>query len=385
MNIIGGGTSLSQAIPKTAFGEMSVAENQVLTGWNFPFNINPNMVRSTVLNAGSVTHVDNYALIQSGVNANGSASIRTEAQLAYTPGIGGLVRFTAVFSDPQEGAMQIVGLGDDNDGLFFGFHGLRFGILRRSRTVDTWVYQEDWSVNPRPDYDYTKGVPFEIKFQWLGYGMQYFGMEDDSGAISDVHRINYSNKFADTSIDVPSLPITMMVSNGGVNTTNVTLQSPSAVAMSQGEAFPESFTTLIGYSYLQAVASGSNYLFTIRNPATYFLKANKLYISPILLTLTNEAVKTVTFTMLFNSVLTTPTFTNLDENISPAQVDTVAAAYTGGTEIMTFTVRGGGGASFDFQSILSHEKIWPNSTITMIAEAGGSGDVTVGLTLRSRV
>lgn len=385
MNVIGGSTRLADGLPKTAFGELSVAQNTVLCGWNFPYNLNPALVSTEVTNGGTVTHADNYVIAQSGTNAAGTAVVRTKAQLAYTPGIGGVMRDTAIFSEPQAGASQLIGLGDDQDGLFFGFDGLQFGVLRRSRGVDTWVYQDSWNVDTRPDFDYTLGNVFSITFQWLGYGMIFFGMENALGQLADVHRIAFANTSVDTTLDVPSLPVTIRVSNGGVNTTNVAVRSPSAVAMSQGDAFPQAFETLVGYSYLQAVASGSNYLFTIRNPATYQSKNNKLFFALALLTLTSEVNKAVTFTVLRDATLTTPTYTDIDLPRTPAQVDTVAAAYTGGEEIATFTVPAAGGQVFDLASIFSREKVWPDSTITVIAEAGGAGDVTVGLTFRSRM
>jgi hypothetical protein len=215
--------------------------------------------------------------------------------------------------------------------------------------------------------------------------MQYFAMENASGALTDVHRFQYANLFTVTSLDVPSLPISMSVANGGTNTTPVTILSPSAVAMSQGDAFPSAFAALVGYSYLQAVSTGSNYLFSIRNPETYYTKANKLYLEPALLTFTNEANKAVTFTVLLNATLTAPTFADVETTITPAQADTVASAYTGGIEIATFTVPAANGQVFDLLSVFGATKLWPGSTLTFIAEAGGAGDVTVGFTFRSRI
>jgi len=371
-------------LQKTAFGELAVAENQIHAGWAFPYNINPTQVRSFTFKDGSVTHEDNFAVLDSGVEIAATAEVETVGALTYTPGIGATVRFTAIFDTPRAGTTQIIGIGGSFDGLFFGYDGVQFGVLRRSKGVDTWAYQADWSEDPKPALDHTNGNVFAIVFQWLGFGAQYFYMEDEDGALTEVHRIRYANKHVETSVDVPSLPGYMAVENvsGG---TAVSMRSPSLSAMSQGESFPVSFTTPIGYSSTTAVSSGSNYLFTISNPFEYESKLNRLYFEPAIFTISNDTTQAATFLVILDAVLTTPSFTDIDLAVTPAEVDVAAAAYTGGTEIIAVTVAKESGDHFDLGSLLDGFKLWPTSQITFVCEARGNGDVDVGLTFRSRV
>jgi hypothetical protein len=368
----------------TTFGELSVAHSQVHTGWNFPYNINPAQVRSIEINGGTVTHVDNFGVVSTGTAANGVAFIRTEGFLTYTPGIGAVARFTAIFDTPAENSQQLIGVIDNFNGWAFGYNGLDFGILRRYNGVDTWVTQDNWNIDTRPKLDTTKGNVYEIRFQWLGFGMQYFAIEDIHGNLSDVHRIEYSNLNTDTSVQIASLPVAMGVSNGG-NTTNISMRSPSAVALSQGQSFPEAFTTPIGYSYINTVSTGFNYLFTILNPEDYLTKPNKLYLEHALLTVTNETNKAITFTAIFNAVLTDPVYVDIENGITPAQYDESATAITNGIDAMTFTVPASGGLQLNLTSIFAGAKLWAESSLSLVAEAGGAGDVTVGYTFRSRV
>lgn len=375
---------LNTSINNTTFGELSVAENRVHTGWNFPYNINPSQVRQITANGGTVTHSDNFGVVSTGTDAAGSAQIRTEGHLSYTPGIGAVARFTAVFSTPAENSVQLIGVGDDEDGWFFGYNGLDFGIMRRANSVDTWTYQSSWSEDVRSSLNPQTGNVYEIRFQWLGFGMQYFAIEDVNGNIVDVHHIKYTNQNTATSVDIPSLPISMYAINAG-NTTDIAVKSPSAVAMSQGEAFPGGFTIPIGYSALKTVAVGDNYIFTIRAPETYLTKQNKLYLEPALLTFSNETTKTVTFKVLFNTILTTPTFTDIATGVTPAQADTTAAAWTNGIEVATFAIPKDSGRDFDLTSIFDRARIWAGASITIIADALGAGDVVAALTFRSRL
>jgi hypothetical protein len=368
----------------TVFGELSVAQNQVQTGWNFPYNLNTTKIRQITANGGSISHSGNFAVVSTGTDAAGKAEVRTEGQIAYTPGIGALCRFTAIFDDPVADCTQIIGVGDDDNGFFFGYDGLNFGVLRRARGVDTWTYQEDWNIDRHTTINPQIGNVYQIGFKWLGFGDQYFSIAKGTGDVELVHQIKYANRNSETSVDIPSLPMMMSVTNTG-NTTDVSMRSPSAVAFSEGEAFPIAFTTPIGYEYSEAVSTGANYLFSILNPPTYLTKDNKLYLEPALFTFANDTIKPLTIRIIFNATLTTPSWVDIDTGKTPAQADTAAAAFTGGTEIISATLGRESGLVLDLTSILSGEKLWADSTITFVADAQANGDTTSSLTFRSRV
>ena len=383
-DIIGNGGSIGASTAKTAFNEVSVAQNFVQAGWSFPFSINPVQTRFVEISSGTVTHSGNFAVVSTGTAADGTAFIRTIAQLSYTPGIGALARFTAIFDTPQVDSLQLIGVGDFNDGWFFGYNGLEFGILRRAKTVDTWVTQGQWNKNTYPDLNHQVGNVYEIRFKWLGFGDQYFAIANASGDVEDVHQIYYSNQNLETSVDVASLPIAMGVGNQG-NTTDIQMKSPSAIAFSQGEAFPLDFTTPIGYAFEGTLGVGSNYMFSILNPDTFQTKDNKLYIEPALLTFTNETNKSITVRVLFNAVLTNPVWVDVETAVTPAQFDESATAFTNGIEVTTFTVPRLAGVSFDVTSIFKSVKVWTETSVSFIADVTIAGDVTVGFTFRSRI
>lgn len=380
----GRGDGISVPGATTPFGELSVAQTRIHCGWSFPYGINPIQVRKVELFGGVVSSANSFAELSTGTAANGVAFIRTNALLTYTPGIGAVARFTAIFDTPQDNSQQLIGIGNFTDGFFFGYDGLKFGILLRRNGNDSWVYQDSWNVDKRPDLDFTKGNVFEIAFQWLGFGMQYFRVEDDLGNLSSVHNVKYANKNTDTSLLIPSMPVSAGVSNNG-NTTNITLKTPSAMAGTNGEAFPVSFTAPFGYSEVFNVVNGQNYLFTLYNPEQFNGIDNRLYLEPRYLRLTTDGSQPVRFIIYFGAILTNPVYEDIEPLVTPAQIDTQATAFTNGFTVFEVVLEKVDSQAFNLIEIFEATKIWPENNLTVIAEASGNSVVTASITNRGRV
>jgi hypothetical protein len=115
---------------KSAFGEAEVAEPTPVVQLQFPYNINTRLV-NTNANGGSVTFSANKARISTGSGTNQSAQLLSRREVKYNPGQGALIRFTAVFTAGAANSTQYAGIGDAADGLFFGYNGTAFGVMRR--------------------------------------------------------------------------------------------------------------------------------------------------------------------------------------------------------------------------------------------------------------
>ncbi len=116
--------------PLTAFGEVSVASPTPVVQVQFPYNINSD-IWETRDNNGTSSVVNNMANLSTGAVANQSSTIITRNFLKYNPGQGALVRFTALYTTGVANNTQWVGIGDSDDGFFFGYNGNTFGVLRR--------------------------------------------------------------------------------------------------------------------------------------------------------------------------------------------------------------------------------------------------------------
>lgn len=319
-----------------AFGALRTAQFTPTTGWTFAYNINAGLINTTVVGGGAVNHSTNFAVLTTGTDSAGSARINTRRGSRYIPGVGGLARFTAVFTSGVANSTQYIGQIDGGDGWAFGYNGAQFGILRRSLGVDTWVPQSEWNVDPRPDLDPTNGNVFQIEYRWLGFGAQYFSIEDERGNLALVHVIYYAGLNTVTSIDNPNLPLSAHVENAG-NTTNITLRTPSAIAGLDGDPVNDAISVTLATDVAdKAITAGvETPVLVLDNPATWLTKSNHMFVQALRLTFATDGTKSVTFRVYANATVVGGTFADVATNVSPIRVNKTATSFTGGTQVGT--------------------------------------------------
>ncbi len=117
---------------KTAFGETLVGSltDQILL--TFEYNNNADLVNTRANQSGSVTNADAMVTVQSGAASNSSGTLVSKQIARYVPGHGVRARYTAVFTAGVANNTQIVGMGDQDNGFFFGYNGTSFGVMRRT-------------------------------------------------------------------------------------------------------------------------------------------------------------------------------------------------------------------------------------------------------------
>lgn len=116
---------------RTAFGELMVASPSPVVQLSFPYSINSQSALARENQSGSITHANRQAVISTGAASSSSAELRSRRLLRYSPGVGALARFTAVFTAGVAGSTQWAGIGNESDGFFFGYSGTSFGIMHR--------------------------------------------------------------------------------------------------------------------------------------------------------------------------------------------------------------------------------------------------------------
>jgi hypothetical protein len=118
--------------PIDAFGSIKIVQPRQYAELMFLNNyINPAMIITEVLNSATVSSINNVGTVTSGTNALGKATLYSLRRMRYNPGLAVNIRFTAVFSPPIANSVQLIGYGDNCDGLFLGYHNTDFGILFR--------------------------------------------------------------------------------------------------------------------------------------------------------------------------------------------------------------------------------------------------------------
>lgn len=362
---------------KTAFGEAAVAEINTAVSLDFPYNINSDIVDTTTTGSGTVTQSNSKAVLQTTAASSSSAEMLSKDALKYEPGIGGLVRFTALFTTGAANSTQIIGIGDSEDGYFFGYNGTSFGILRRQNSVDTWVAQTAWSEDKFDGtgpsgvtIDHTKGNVFQIRYQWLGFGMISFYIENPSnGELQLCHRIEYANANTTPSIFNPSLPLCAFVENT-TNNTNIKLETSSMAAFTEGVIPTIGPVNSISNTKTNVGTTQTNIL-TIRNKSTFQSKTNRVRINLEFLTVAADGTKNVEIQVTKNTTLGgTPSYTDISTNTSVVEYDTAGTTISGGQRIFTIELGKTEGRDRDltgFDVILN-----PGETLTFSGAAASS-------------
>ncbi len=374
----------------SAFGEQLVAELTPICGWTFAYNVNADMVVSTVTGSGTVTSDAGRAKLSTGAAINSSAKIETVIPLRYITGQGAMARFTAVFGTPRAGSQQLIGIGSAADGWFFGYNGLSFGIMRRSAGVDTWTPAPGWidrfdTIEEGEQFTTVNtalGNIYQIRVQWLGYGEQKFYMEDpELGELRLVHRIRYANSSALTSVRNPTLPIMAQV----INTTNdadVVLYTPSAMGFVEGKVenppMPHPFALPRTLAAAKTAITTEAGLLTLKNLATWQSVTNRVRMQLRQLSVGTDGTKNVTIRMTKNTTLGgSPSYANYSANTSPAQYDTAGTTLTGGTRVFSGVMQKTDSKIFDLDSwgiVLA-----PGETVTISAQSSSGVDVDVAV------
>lgn len=373
-------------LTRSSFGDLVTESLKIQAGWTFVYNLDPIYVETSLENGGTVTYDNGFAVLSTGTTADGKAEIHTRRSLSYLPGVGSVARFTFVFAKPQLNNQQLVGIGNGTDGWFFGYDiNQKFGILRIRDSVEYWTYQEDWSEDVREDLNPQKGNVYQIAYQWLGFGDQFFAIEDNRGAYAPVHRISYANRHNDVSVRNPSQPLTARTQNFNGSITEVSCKTPSAVSGSYGDLDNSAFAFPIGYDQLEKAigADVETYLFTLHNPPTFASLANRLYALPQYLGVASDGTKSVVITVYFDATLTGASFVDLAPGVSPIQYDESATAFSGGFKVLTIPLAKIDSQNVDlekFRGLLS-----AGNSFTVTARSKNSSLITTGVTMASRV
>lgn len=369
---------------RSAFGEQIVMSNFPVAGWKHTYNVNADLVKSVVTGSGTVTGSAGMAVLSTTAATNSSASINTYRDLRYSPGQGALVRFTAIFTTGVANSEQYIGIGAIEDGLFFGYNGTSFGILHRNNSVDTWIPQASWNVDTRVGLDPTKGNVYSIVYQWLGFGMLSFNIEDSAtGRFVNVHNIAYANLNTVTSFQNPTLSVYAYVKNTS-NNTNVVLKTPSAMAFIQGFA---DINELYPLDLHRAFSASKSFASTLEQPIISVLGAttfqsltNRVRSRLAIQSAAVDATKPVIIRLYKNATVVGGAYTSWNANTSTLSANTTIASFSGGNLVNSFQLAKSEGRSIHMDNF--DIKIGPTENFLYTSQCSGAVyDVNLSCTL----
>jgi hypothetical protein len=318
-----GGMKVAVTEPLSAFGEMLMVNPYPMCQIDFVYGIaNPDMVTLTNTGNGSNTLANQMLTLTSG--SNGSSYMRSVRQILYKAGQGALARFSAKFTIGVASTSQYAGVGTLTNGYFFGYNGASFGVLHRQGGTDTWTSQTNWNIDKMDGsknsnnksghtLDKTKGNVYQIKYQYLGFGVIKFFVETpDTNGFICVHSINYPNSNTVPNLTNPSMPLFF-----GANSS---VGSSVSVSTASGALFLEGKPELLGPKY--GLDNTVNNVTTLNNILTLHCKStlNSLtnYGQVILKNISvacsnNSQAGIITLQVIKNGTLTgTPSYTSVD-------------------------------------------------------------------------
>lgn len=123
--------------PIDIFGNLVTAEPKVMLEMKFPYTTSHYLQDYFMRGTGTMYNSGNGMLNVCTAVPNTSPSTESMSRLKsiqrshYSGGLALRITFSAVFSNPVAGCRQIIGHGDQNNGVFFGYNGYEFGIMRR--------------------------------------------------------------------------------------------------------------------------------------------------------------------------------------------------------------------------------------------------------------
>lgn len=358
----------AQAFPphvpaKTAFGETEVGQLHPQFQGSFEYTVlNTDLNTNTEVNGGTVTQGNAMALCGTSTTTASTALLQSKQHAKYKPGLGGLIRFTARFTEPVAGTEQLIGLADGNggsaqfnNGFMVGWIGETFGIHRFQNDVLFTTVQADWNIdtmgagdlNPSGmDLTHTNLNVFQIRFEYLGAGAIQFFIEDDlTGDFQLVHRINYANNNTTPSVHNPNFHHTMWVDNGAT-TSDIILRGASYAYFIEGKTLlielhqPHNAT---GLKEKLAVTTEVA-LVTIRNRSTYASKVNfiDILLHGVSVSVEASAANNLAdIRVIKNATLGgTPSWTDINTTNSVIEFDVAGTTVTGGKELFPIPLAG---------------------------------------------
>jgi len=353
-------TSIATQFPLTAFGDLRTAELTPQVQLSFEYTVsNTELTQSEVVNGGTVTQGSAMAVCTTSTTTASTARLYSKAHAKYRAGLGGLARFTALFTAGVASTEQYIGMVDETgsseafeNGLAVGYDGTTFGFHRFVNDTKTTIAQSAWddpldgTGGSGMTLDNTKINVWSIRFQYLGAGAIQLLVEDDAtGQFIVVHTILYANKNTTPHSYNPNYHIQMFVNNKAT-TSNLIVKSSSMAYFIEGktgttETQQPQFSS--GEQQKTTVTTEVAIL-TIRNKALYASKTNFISALLELLTCSIESgsannlskVRLVKNTTLGGS----PSYADIDATDSTMDIDTAGTTLTGGKELISIPLAG---------------------------------------------
>ena len=315
---------------ESAFGEVRNSELTPIVHMDFPYNINSRLIKDASGGGGGIVHGSGMAIVSTAASTQSSGILRSNRAAHYTPGQGLHIQAATSFTSGVVESQQLVGLGDNLCGFFFGYSGVQFGIVHRCVAADNFIPQSEWNRSTYPTLNPVLGNMYSIRLQ-MGFGQVTFGIEDgETGDVVDVHRLEFSNTQLMPSTLNPHLPISISALNTG-NDSVLSIGVHSAGAFTEGRSIERGIINASGTTGTAGVIITP--VISYRVKEIFQNRENQVLVELLRASANNQSNQGVEFILFANGVLTGASFADYDTDTSVVEIDTAATAITGGFQV----------------------------------------------------
>lgn len=382
---------------KTAFGELQVGQLSPIYRNTFEYTVdNTQLTTNEVANGGTVTQASGMGVVGTSTTTASTALLHSNTHARYHSGLGGLARFTALWSTPVAATEMYVGLADEvgsgaafKNGYMIGYDGTTFGFHRFQNdtkitvALPAWDDPLDGTGASGMTLDTTKLNVFQIQFQYLGAGAIRVYVESDAdGSFLLVHTEEYANANTEPSVHNPNFHHTMWANNAGT-TSDMEIKSSSYAYFVEGK------TDLIdihqplfgsGITSLGSITSEVAIL-TIRNKSTYVSKTNfiSIFLEGILAAIEATSANNLgSVRVIKNTALGgAPSYSDINTSDSVVEIDTSGTTVTGGVELIAAPLAGKNDK--EVRDVTSLKVILnPGETLTIAGTSANSATINAG-------
>jgi hypothetical protein len=369
-----------ESVDISRYGQMIVGNRHDDILCRFEYNNSNRDIATTVTGTGAASNSGSMAVASTGAGI-GSCEFNSVRFLAYRPAheiyAFGSVLFTAGAADTS----QKWGIYDTNDGLFFGYSGITFGLTIRKSTSDTFVAKSSWNRDKCDgtgssgfNIDPTKNNQYKISYGWLGISPITFSVYGGASRGWIVcHVIDNSNVATTVTIDSPNFNIRWS-SSRTVGAGAITVSVGSVSGGSTEGVHTHAGHRVFAGRVAAAIAAGTTHLATFHNKATFAGKTNKIRAEATFAGFSTECTKPVEFLFYRNATLAGMVYADIDTNNSVYEYSTAGTA-TGGTFELSIPLAKVDGQNIDMGAGHIHLEMFPNETMSILALSTGAGDV----------
>jgi hypothetical protein len=217
------GVTFLDGASNSAFGRLRTANTRLLGEFRNQYGTMGPVEITTVFATGgsqTVNLAETHTLINVTTAAGSRALRQSRKYHPYIPGTTNLGFVTFKFAVAKANLTQMVGLFDDDNGIFFRMNGTTPEMVIRKGGVDSeTVPQSNWNVDPLDgtgpssvSVDLTKAQIFAVDYQWLGVGRVRVGFVI-GGVFRYVHYFEHTNTLDAPYMYQPSLPVRWEILN----------------------------------------------------------------------------------------------------------------------------------------------------------------------------